>query len=299
MDRRAQIIAGILGAFAFFVLPTFASAAENIAIRTNQVLPQGAQTCAQPAVNNIQAFVYGDGLNSFEFTVSDRSYVALAGSVGDISIPFHLMTRKIDGAGHLRVHVDVPLSSARGLIPVSIVLLSGNGSAICLTTVNFSVQVGQMQDVGITYPPVTVPASNTGGNSGTVGGGNTSGTGTSTGTSTNVESSTSSLDTFFGSFCAAGQGTFELWFVLLALFIVLVAFAALGEVALFERYRYAPIGIILVASLLLLAFWYYAVHCRTEVWVPFVLLMIAAIGIVIAYRNTRTVRVIELPPARE
>lgn len=300
MDRRSQLLAGILGALAFFVLPTFVSAAENIVIRTNQVIPQGAQTCTQPAVSNIQAFVYGDGLNSFEFTISDRAYVALAGSVGETPLPFNLMTRKIDGNGHLRVHVDVPLSSARGTVPASIVLLSGTGQAVCLTTVSFTVQVGQMQDVGITYPPVAAPTGSTGGNSGVPTGGNaSSSTGTSTGTSTGVDLSTSSLGSLFGSLCTAGQGAFELWFVLLALFIVLVAFAALGEVALFERYRYAPIGIIIVAALLLAAFWYYAANCRTEAWAPFLLIVITALGLVIAFRNTRTIQVIELPPARD
>lgn len=304
MKRRTQLISWGIGAVAFFALPGLAAAAESVSIVTNQVLPQGGASCAQPLVNDIRTYVYGDGLNSFDFTISDPAYVALAGSVGSTALPFHLMTRDIDTGGRLRVHVDVPLSNQRGTIPVSVVLLSGNGQIVCLTTVSFTVSVGQMQSVTPYVPPAVAPS--TGGS--TSGGGASvtpsapaegSGTSSTTSSATDTASSTGSLGTFFGSLCTGGQGAFELWFVLLALFLVLVAFAALAEVPLFARYPYLPMGIIAVPLLILLAFWYYATGCRTEGWAPVALILIAAIGLVIAFRNTQTDRVIELPPARK
>jgi hypothetical protein len=303
MKRNAQLIAGCIGAAAIFALPGLASGAENVSIVTNQVLPQGGGAlCAQPIVSDIRTYIYGDGLNSFDFTISDPAYVALAGSVGSTGIPFHLMTRDIDNTGRLRIHVDVPLSAERGAIPVSVVLLSGTGQAVCITTVSFTVSVGQMQNVAPYIPPAVTPST-----SGSVSSGGTvatstptEGSGTSSATSsTDTVSVGGSLGTFFGSLCTGGQGAFELWFVLLALFLVLVAFASLAEVLLFERYPYLPIGIIVVPLLVLLAFWYFATACRTEGWAPVALIIIAVIGLVIAFRNSQTPRIVQLPPARK
>ena len=142
------VLAATALTFLLTALPTRASALE-VASQTAQVLPVGGNSCAPVSVANFTPYVYDGALHSFDFTISDPSYVALMGSVGNTSIPFSLMTRRVDASGVLRVHVDIGTTPIRGTLPIKVTLLSSRtGSPVCLTVASMSLGSG----------PVVVPA---------------------------------------------------------------------------------------------------------------------------------------------
>ena len=100
--------------------------------------------------------------------------------------------------------------------------------------------------------------------------------------------------------CAAA-GAYQLWFILLALFMLLVGVVAFIEPPLANRMAALPLVAILVPLALLLGFWYLTPLCRVASWIPLILILAAGIGIFTAFRDRELplTNVIELPAAQK
>ncbi|MEK7093174.1 MAG: hypothetical protein AAB927_01700 [Patescibacteria group bacterium] len=281
---------------ATFVLPVFASAAtvSNLVSPTQQLLPRGANTCAPLQVQSVNPYVYNGSLDSFDVTVTDASYVSVIGSVGDAGIPLSFMTRRINADGALRIHVDIQSTPVAGTLPVSLTLLSApSGKPVCISVVSFTL-------TGPAKPAITAPAPTASATPEPV----------TTTTATPEEETTSPLPTTspvvggglqnsLTKACEAA-GPYQLWFILLALFMVIVGLVAFAEPPLGNKGPGVPLAAILVPLVLLLGFWYFAPACRVAGWIPVVLIVAAAIGLVTAFRDQEMPlgkKTIQLPDA--
>src|SRR3989344_4085806 len=240
--------------------------ALDAATQTRQVLPVGGNACAQVSATNFTPYVYDGAIHSFEFTISDPSYVALIGSVGNTSIPFNLMTRRTDVAGMLRIHVDISPTAVAGGLPVSVTMLSArSGSPVCMTVVSANaVSVSGLSVIPYT-PVVTAPATQPTVSSApakpvvTAAPKPASSTPIPTTqkvltTSTATGSVVSTLQNPFKNMCTSDASAYRLW-------------------------------IILVLLLLLLAFWYFSISCRAALWMPLVAFLVAVLGLLAAFWN--------------
>ncbi len=307
-------------AFALFA-PTPAAAAEAYAVQTRQLLPIGqTNACPQLQVRDVVTYVTEGDLGAFEVSIRDLSYVSIIGAAGDEFIPFNHMNRRIESDGDLRIHVDT-MAQVNGGLPVTLTLLSAANNVTCMSVISFTVQnngTTAPSEGGATPTPTTPPPSHTGGGStGSNGGESTGGTNggsmsgggkpAGAGTSTATTSATSTVATSsvmttlkdkIGS-CST-EGSYRLWFILLALFFVLLGFIALGRPSISHRHWTIPGATILAALILLLLFWYFAPTCRASSWMPVILLLSAAAGLYAVYRNDPYVtNVIQLPPAQK
>src|SRR3989344_5521861 len=270
-----------LFAVAGFALPVLASAAtvSGLVSPTQQLLPQGANTCAQLQVQSVNPYIYNNNLDSFDVTITDPSYVSVIGSVGDTGIPLSFMTRRMNADGTLRIHVDIQSMPVYGTLPVSLTLLSApNGKPLCVSVVSFSL-TGPARPV-TTAPTATAPAAPEP---------------VTTITATSGEEATApiataspvvggGLQSSLTKACEAA-GPYQLWFILLALFMVVVGLVAFAEQPLGNRGPKVPLSAILIPLVLLLLFWYLAPACRVAGWIPIVLIVAAAIGLVTAFRD--------------
>lgn len=297
---------------ATLALPAVTFGATAPAVQTRQLLPVGGNSCAQLTVSSIQEYVQEGDLHSFEVTISNPSYVALFGTIGGAPLGFQYMTRDIMPNGQLRIHVDVPIEMSHSSA-ISMTLLSAEGNMTCMSTIAFGVTgvdgsspVAAETDGSSTGTGTTgTNGSNNGssnpsqGSSPIKGGSNATpvqGTATSTASTTPAQGS---LGNTLNKACDA-TGAYQLWFVLLALYVVIVALVALYEAALTRRSGYLPGALIVLPLLALLAFWIIAEGCRATGWMPVILLIIAAVGIATVYRTRYEVtKVIELPPAEK
>jgi len=287
-----------------FALPAVSSAQEIAAVQTRQLLPPNGTSCVPLSVSNITPYVYGGKLNSFDVTINNAAYVALLGTVGNSPIGFQFMTRDITPNGQLRIHVDVPVElGGSGSITITL-LASQGGTVTCMSTISFGIQ-GLDQSVNPPAPttgggtvtttppappvppkPLLTPGPSTSATSGTatVNGG--------------VLPTSGTLGAALNGACSS-IGAIQLWLILLALFIIIAVVTAIYERLLVARSQYLPASLILAPLVLLLGFWLLAATCRGTVWMPAVLLVIAAASLVAVYRNHQTIaRIIELPPAK-
>lgn len=298
------VLAGIL-LIGWGILPAKASASE-ISSQTAQVIPPGA-SCPQITASNLTPYVYDGALHSFEFTVPDASYVAVAGSVDEKGLPFYLMTRWGAPAGALKVHVDIETTPIKGSLPLTVTLLSarGAGQPVCVTMVSMSVGSGPIQTIPAALPstPATPPVSSTytpttqtgtGGVKGTTQGGTSSGTtGTSSLPSGNASAfqsviTLSSLQSLAAKACATPLAAQRTWLILLLAYILIVGLALWAEFPMSVPSMRTPervAAIILVLLLLLLGFWYFSASCRTALWMPLAAVLIAVLGLLAAFRN--------------
>ncbi len=298
------------------IAPSFASAAE-VSVQTAQLLPLGANTCPAASVSGFTPYVYNGSLDAFEFTVSDSSYVAIAATVGNTGIPFNQMTRLGDASGAVRIHADLQSTAVGPGLPVSVTLLSakGSGQPVCITMV--STTVTHDGDLVIAppaptpaptpkpvTPPVTVapkPAP------------------TPAPTPVSVTPSTSTKPTVTATSAAfmttqnilkgmcTGAGADRLWFILLAVFAAIVAFAVFGQsqVPPALRSQEWTAAAIVVPFLLLFGLWYFVESCRTTPWVPVIATIIALAGLGVAFwergakRPMPSQTVINLPGAKK
>lgn len=91
----------------------------------------------------------------------------------------------------------------------------------------------------------------------------------------------------------------QLWFLLLAIYVVIAAFTALAKPPLSQRSVALPLTLILVPLVLLLGLWYFAPGCRAAGWVPAASVIIAIAGLLVAFRDQNpAVKIIPLPPAQ-
>ena len=297
----AVAFVGILLAYA---LPLATHADQMVAVQTRQLLPPNGTSCTALSVTSITPYVYGGALNSFDVTIDNPSYVALIGTVGNEPIGFQYMTRDITANGQLRIHVDVPIQlSNSGVITIS--LLSSQGGITCASTISFGIAgIQSGAAAGTTGGPSnghvggtgTVKPVNTGaGKTPTVTKATSSATTTVTGSAPVVNTS---LQNTLNKACMA-TGALQLWFILIAAFIVICALTALNEAYLTVRSEYLPAALILAPLLVLLGFWFIASACRGSIWVPVLLLIAAAAGLLATFRNHKAIaKIIELPPAK-
>lgn len=292
---------GIL-TFAAYALPAFASAAPAN-VQTQVLIPQGSATCAALTVQSVTPYVYDNALNSFDVTVSDPSYVSVLGSAGNTGIQLNYMTRRMNPDGSLRIHIDLPTTPIDSSLPVTLTLLSAvSGQPVCISVISFAV----LGNPAPSTPAANPVSSNTGATSG---GGSVSSQG-STAASASPSSTTSSvtpatapvvgggLQSALSRACSAA-GLYQLWFILLALYMVAVGLTAFAEPPLARRNAQLPAALILVPLVLLLGFWYLAPACRVATWIPFVLIVAAAIGLLTSYREKAQVAsIINLPAAK-
>ncbi len=276
-----------------------------MSVQTQQVLPPGGNACPQLLVSNITPYIQDGALNSFDVTISDASYVAVLGSVGGVGVPFNHISRWNNTDGTLRLHADVPVTPMNSSVPVVLTLLSSpSGKPTCMTQISFVF-------------PGTGPVSTGGNTSGGSNSVNNSGSGVSAspvkpakpvaGVSSPATTSTSTVVAApvlartiadkLQRLCAA-NGSFQLWFLLITLYLVGVAVVALTQPPLGEKSPWLPATLILVPLALLLAFWLIVPMCKAGGWVPIVLIVMAIVGLFVAYRQRREIaRIFQLPPA--
>src|SRR3989344_4573691 len=271
--------------------------ALDAATQTRQVLPVGGNACAQVSATNFIPYVYDGALHSFEFTVSDPSYVAILGSVGNTLIPFNVMTRKTDASGLVRIHVDVSPASASGGLPVSVTMLSArSGNPVCMTVVSANAVSGlsvipytPVVTAPPTQPTVSAPAKPVV----TAAPKPASSTPIPTTqkvltTSTATGSVVSTFQNPLKNMCSSDTSAYRLWLILLVLYMLIVGALLWAEFPMSLPWARTPeriASIILVLLLLLLAFWYFSISCRAALWMPLVAFLVAVLGLLAAFWN--------------
>ncbi len=280
---------------AFVFVPVQASALEMTS-ETSQVLPPGGSSCAPMSATDFTPYIYDGALHSFEFTVRDASYVALVGSVGNTSLPFHVMTRRVDASGSLRIHVDIATTPIRGTLPIQITLLSARvGQPVCLGVVSINVGSGPTQPrTPVAYTAPASPKPSKGIVPASLAPSSTSTTPTPTTQQTVATSATvtpsviGTMQSPLRNICASEASAYRLWLILLVLFTIVVGGALWAEFPMSLPWARTPervATLILSLLLLLLAFWYLSVACRAALWLPLLAFLIAVLGLLAAFWN--------------
>lgn len=261
-----------------FCLPSPAHAATYV--RVNSAIPPNADphSCAPIQVSDIQPYIYGGKLHSFEFTISNPSYVALGGTVGDEVIGFQYMTRWLDSGG-LRIHIDVQSKSLANDLPIQIILLSAAGSVTCTAAVSSVVPAVPQPVPQTSYPPTTIPSEKPVGTPSTEPMPSEQGEGQAQAAATSAPMFVGALHSL-GNLCQVG-GASRLWIVLVVLYALFVITLILQKPDTFgDRTLEWNIALILILFLGLVAFWYLSLSCRTGPWAPAATTGIAIIGLV-------------------
>lgn len=307
-SAHIALATGIITALVAFAAP--GSAAAQAVSSNAQVLPPGGSGCTTLPINAIAAHVVDGALHSFDVTIGDASYTAILAQVGGEGVPFNYMTRFNHGSGMVRHHIDLQTTPIRSSLPVSIVLLSSpQGSPTCLTTISFSVSPsGAVLAPGASTGVTNIPQStSTGGStsSGSSGGSSVTGSTGTPGTVVATSSATTAGSPVQSGFVArlqnmcTGNNALQLWFLLLAIYVVIAALTALARPPLSQRSVALPLVLILVPLVLLLGLWYFVPSCRAAGWVPAVSVIIAIAALLVAFRDQNpAVKIIPLPPAK-
>lgn len=294
--------AGIVLACA--MTPAPATAAE-LSIKTAQVIPPGGthSACIPVQASNFVAHVYGGKLHSFDFSLSDPSYVAVAASAGDTGIPFNLMTRRIDQTGALITHVDMPATAVGTGLPITVTLLSARGAPlpVCLTSVSTAVP-GAVPHV---YPAASGSSTRTSTPAASVTeepeaqeSKTESGQGSASVALPIISNIGTSIGQAIRGACATPTASQRTWLILLLAYLVVIGVTLWAEFPLSLPALRTPeraAGIIMVLLLFLLAFWYFSEACRTAAWMPLTAILIAALGVLAAFRNHPRVSRLLLP----
>lgn len=283
---------GVAVATAFSLTPTSASAA-SVNVITKPVIPQ-AGVCVQPVASAFKAYVYEGNVHSFDIEISDPTYVAVAGSIGEQGIPFIQMNRRITSTGALRIHADVSSTPANQLIYVTL-LSAKQGGPICVTQIAIHTDIAQQVLETIAYsggstagsytaPKKVSSAAYTADTSNKEKGGE----GADVGAASATASAISAIkDTVKQNACGAKSGTSRLWFIFLVLYVLALGAIALSRPPATHPYPVAwLISAILIPLFLLLAFWYVLSVCGVSKWVPILALIVGLAGIAIALRGS-------------
>ncbi len=276
------VIAGFL--FALGMIPASASAAD-LSTKTAQVVPPGGNGCPVVAASDFVSYIYDNTLNSFDFVISDASYVALVGSAGETGIPFNQMTRMgIDAQGKLKMHVDVEATRVGASLPITITLLSARpNQPVCLSVVSTTL-AGIAQTHAASQKPAPVaaaakPEQETPTRSEAI---------PSAGGVVATGSFVSSIGQALKGACATPLAAQRTWLILLLAYMLIVGIALWAEYPLSLPSMRTPervAGIVLALLLALLCFWYFSATCRTALWMPLVAVLIAILGLLAAFRN--------------
>jgi hypothetical protein len=261
-----------ISAFASTVLPS-------------QVLPPATgKACAPVTFSDIQTHVYNTNLDSFDITISDKSYVAVSTSVNNTPVGFNYISRWNSPNGSVKMHVDLQSIRLDKDIPVQITFLSthsdaGGSLVTCVFNVPakiVAVTTGGVHPIPGQTPPIHVPRPNpkptTGGGTGAT----SSGT-TSAATSTYNPGIVAAMNSL-GNLCADGGAT-RLWVVLLVLFALFCFTLCAQKFEVGSSVRDWSIGLILAVFVGLLIFWYVSAACRTGAWAPALATLITIVGL--------------------
>ncbi|MEN9413493.1 MAG: hypothetical protein RLZZ342_580 [Candidatus Parcubacteria bacterium] len=306
----ARVFGLALIGFAFSFIPVQAHAATQVAV--DQVLPPQGESCPVVGASDVRPYIYEGALHSFDITISDSSFVAVAAQVGDQVVPFNQVTRYVDAQGALHLHVDVATNPLVSDTLVSVTLMSaysGQSRATCTATVT-SVVPAQVAPVAV--PPVTLPEGNEGAYIPGAGDaeypaqttnespvavepmypwGHVSYTETTqkpapkpvTVTPAPVKpiptlvTATHSL----ANVCTSGAGPAKVWGLLLVLYAAFVALLASMRKKAGESELDWSIPLTVLSFLGLLFFWYLSAVCRTGAWAPILATIIACAGLIV------------------
>ncbi len=319
MNTASRVSRGIVATFAAFMLlstPALAAAA-GAGVITKQVLPQGGSSCAPLFVKSVTPYIYDGELDSFDIVLSDPAYVGVLGAAGDVSIPFSYMTRRIDPDGSLRLHIDTT-AKIDGKLPVTITLLSALPNApVCLSQVSFTTDakgaIETSSPAAVSPAPISSASSTVLNGTGSMPethvktpvihrashGATNEGQVSRPTSLVGTTSSTSTIGSLIATMCSK-NGSYQLWFILLAIFFVITAFVGLSEPALALRHGALPAILIGVPLVALLLFWHFESGCRLSYFIPVILLVAAAIGLYSAYRTNPVMRpVMALPEEKK
>ena len=273
--------------------------AAEVSVQTAQLLPPGLNTCAPLAVSGFTPFVYENALDSFELTLQDNSYVAIAASVGNENVPFNQIGRFVDSSGQIRIHADIVSTPLHGTLPITITLISAKaGQPVCASSVITSVGSGPVVSLPVPTTPSTPskpkpPTSPTSTSkpapaapvkpatpSTTVSGGKTSTSGSAT-VGTKVGTGTAGV---LKNICSTSNAP-RLWGILLFVYAVLVAAVVFGQTRMpaMMRSQEAIAATIVIPFLLLFGLWYFAESCRINAWAPAIATVIALVGLSVAF----------------
>ncbi len=291
------------------IMPVVASAAEvsaSSSAQTVQLLPPNVgNICPQMATPIFKAYVYDNAVNSFDVTIADPSYVAIAGSVGETQIPFNYITRFVDASGILHMHVDTPTVSMHKAAPVTLTLLSvRQDKTVCAATISATLPgSGAPAPESPSYSPSSSPSSSssdhqsagtgtythpkgTEGNTDTgkpvVTGGNL----TDHATKESVIAATGMKNTL-AKVCATTSGATRLWTVLLAIYLLIVAATILAQPTTKASDQSSVLlgAAIIIPLLALFGVWGTAAECRIGMWAPVAAIFIAAVGFALGFRR--------------
>ncbi|MDB5238314.1 MAG: hypothetical protein JWM46_584 [Candidatus Kaiserbacteria bacterium] len=267
------------------------AAAEEVNVNTVQVIPPGGNSCAPLQVLNVHPYIVDNAVHSYDVTVNDPSYYVVISSIGDTAYTFRYVSRWMNSDGSVRQHVDVQTTPIGTSLPITLTLLSAKtGQPVCMSVISFSVAgsgpmhtPGQGSTVPHTPPTPVIPPHPTSGSGST--------TSTSTGSTSVVRGSGIAL----GDICAQ-NGSLELWFFLITLYLIGAAAIALRD-PLPSRPLYYTVLLLLVPAIILLAFWAFATVCRGPQWVPVVVFIIAIASLLAAlWEREPAARMVELAP---
>lgn len=301
-----------LGAFA---LPHAAFAD----VQTVQILPPGRSACTPPAISGFTPYIYEGGMHSFEFYVSDASYVAVAGLVGETPVPFYYVSRRnMDGT--LRIHVDLPTTNIRTNTPIQITMLSmaAPGLPTCLSAFSTSVSrettpaahdaqerptpkpltenTGKMPEIAVApkeeasgATPVTTQKEDFGRETEKK----------ESATKNPIVSAFSTLGQVVVSMCSAKETTKRLWAFLVAVFALLIVGIVFGTLPAISNFSpvYMKLAAIAIPLILLAGLWVLSPACRPGVWPLFALTALSVAAAYGVFQDTKFVQgVIQLPP---
>ncbi len=284
-----------LALFAFFMLPTSAFALQ-VQSQTAQLLPPGGSSCAPITITSVTPYVYSDGLNSFEFTVSDPSYVAVLASVGKVTEPLNFITRYADPSGGVRVHVDINSTPVGQTVPTVVTLLSARpGAPVCAAVVAIDFSAGASnvvpavsQSAAPAYPTATTDRQRPAAASPTGHIGATPTTGASQASAAIGVAAGIATPLTIKPLCSSDAVAYRTWLMLLVLYAVLVGGLLWLEFPLSWTWARTPerlATIILAALVLLLGFWYFSISCRAALWMPLLAFLISILGLLAAFWN--------------
>lgn len=310
----------LLVALTFSIVLPLNAFAEDATAQTVQILPPTSttSTCAPVRVSDFTPYVYDGSLHAFEFTVSDSSYVAIGGTVGNQSLPFTYYGRTVEPYGTLRVHADLPTTFVdRDGVPVSVTMLSAGapGQPVCVSVVSAVVE----PEGGLVATPVAATTSEVPATPSTEQPDitpDTSMTDTADdempATTEDEEMDTEDTETSAGSPVASagstlkdmcsGNGALRLWIALLVVYALIVGGVIWGQPKLpeyLQTQEWAATAIV-VPFLALFGFWYFVESCRTSAWIPVIATVIALAGLAAAFwdRNGSNSNVINLPSSK-
>jgi hypothetical protein len=271
------------------------------AVAAQQLVPQSGAACTAPLVLSVTPYVYNGALDSFDVTLADANYVALGGSAGDVAIPMQLMSRWSEQNG-IRTHVDTQSIPVVGAFTVSLTMLSAEqGRGVCAATVTFTLQGPtaapvtprvSVQHIPPTRAPATSSATITSPAPASIA---TRGSSTAATSASVIANPFFSLSTSITHLCATNQGAYELWFTLLALYLVFIVAVVMSDVPAVKDSAPASTAIVLVPLLGLFALWYTIPTCRISVWIGVAACLIALGGLAALLQDRSKLPL--LPPA--